>query len=288
MVLIADSGSTKTEWKLVENTGRTLVSITTEGLNPYFLTAAQISYIIEEKVLPNITSVEKIFFYGAGCGPLVKALQVKSAIDTVIPTRTGAEVATDILAAARSLLQYHPGIACILGTGANSCVYTGKEIIEGAPSMGYMFSDWGSGAVISRDFLAILLQEKLPAYIKEDFEATYKLTRVQILEGVYNNPIANKFMASFAPFVLRYAEEDIVKEIILENFRNFYAYYVLRYKESKVVRSVSLVGSVAYHFSKYLAEVGHELDIQIDKILQHPMEGLVHFHCEAKEKFTIL
>jgi len=287
MLLLADSGSTKTEWKLVDHTGQVQSSLISEGLNPYFLTEQEIARVIETKVLPRVTNVTQVFFYGAGCGLAPKAEQVRRAIDRVIPTPHGAGVAGDILAAARSLLQHHAGIACILGTGANSCVYTGDEISEGVPSLGYMFSDWGSGTVLSRDFLALLLQERLPSAILRDFDVTYQLSRVQILESVYNKPSANKFMASFTPFLLKYAEEPDVRDIILDNFRKFYNYYVLRYKHV-AIRRVSVVGSVAYHFRNYLVQAGEELDVQVDKILQHPMDGLIHYHCQmARERAAV-
>lgn len=281
MILIADSGSTKTEWRLVDDAGRISVSITSEGLNPYFLSEDEIALVISSKVLPKVTGVETVFFYGAGCGMPLKAAQVKRAIDRIIPTQAGAEVAGDILAAARSLLQHEAGVACILGTGANSCVYNGREIQEGVPSLGYMFSDWGSGTVMGKDFLSLLLQGKLPQHISKDFDEAFQLNRMQIMESVYNKPMANRFMASFTPFLLKYAEEDCVRNIILSNFRNFYDYYVLRYKESKKNRTVSIIGSVAYHFNTYLVKVGDELDIKVDKILQHPMEGLISYHKSA-------
>jgi glucosamine kinase len=281
MILIADSGSTKTEWKLVDEAGNISVSITSEGLNPYFLSEDEIALVIANKVLPKVTGVETVFFYGAGCGMPLKAAQVKRAIDRVIPTSAGAEVSGDILAAARSLLQHEAGVACILGTGANSCVYNGKEIQEGVPSLGYMFSDWGSGTVMGKDFLSLLLQGKLPQHISKDFDAAFQLNRMQIMESVYNKPMANRFMASFTPFLLKYAEEDCVRNIILTNFRNFYDYYVLGYKESKKNRTVSIIGSVAYHFNTYLVEVAGELDIKVEKILKHPMEGLIGYHKSA-------
>ena len=273
---------------MVDHTGQVQVSLISEGLNPYFLTEQEIVRVIETKVLPRIAAVTQVFFYGAGCGLVPKAEQVKRAVDRVIPTPHGAHVAGDILAAARALLQHSAGIACILGTGANSCVYSGDEISESVPSLGYLFSDWGSGTVLSRDFLGLLLQEQLPSSILQDFNGTYQLTRVQILDSVYNKPTANKFMASFTPFLLKYAEEPVVRDIILDNFRKFFHYYVLRYKAGAKDCHVSVVGSIAYHFRGYLAQAAAELDIHIDKILQHPMEGLIHYHCQiAQERAAV-
>lgn len=278
MLLIADSGSTKTDWRLVSEDGKTVSRIKTQGLNPYFLTENEISEIIEEKVLPQISVVEKVFFYGAGCGLSVKANQVKNAIDTVIPARSSAEVAGDILGAARSMLQDKPGITCILGTGANSCVYNGKEIVNDVPSLGFILADWGSGTVMSKDLLSLLLQEKLSQEISDDFRNTYNLDRRQILDNIYNKPMANRFLASFTPFLLKYAEDPSCREIIMNNFRNFFSYYVLRYDLDKKERKVGITGSVAFHFRSYLSEIAREMEIEVEEIIQHPMEGLVRYH----------
>lgn len=278
MLLIADSGSTKTDWRLVSEEGKIISRIKTQGLNPYFLTEKEISDIIEEKVLPQISVVERVFFYGAGCGLPVKANQVKNAIDNVIPARLSAEVSGDILGAARSMLQDRPGITCILGTGANSCVYDGKEIINNVPSLGFILADWGSGTVMAKDLLSLLLQEKLSTEISDDFGETYDLDRRQILDNIYNKPMANRFLASFTPFLLKHAEDPTCREIIMNNFRNFFSYYVLRYGLDKKERKVGITGSVAFHFKSYLLEIAGEMEIEVEEIIQHPMEGLVRYH----------
>lgn len=278
MLLIADSGSTKTHWRLVQEDGRTVATLQTQGLNPYFLTKEEIALIIKDKVLSKVGDVDKVFFYGAGCGLPLKAAQVKSAIESVIPARLPTEVSGDILGAARSLLQDQPGITCILGTGSNSCVYNGCEIVESVPSLGFILADWGSGTVLSKDLVSLVLQEMLPAEIREDFQVTYGLESMQILDNIYNKPLANRFLASFTPFLLKYAEEPLCKEIILDNFRHFFTYYVQRYRLKQADLKICIAGSVAYHFRKYLLQVAEEMKIEIDNIVQHPMEGLVKYH----------
>jgi glucosamine kinase len=279
MVLIADSGSTKTDWRVVDESGNNTTSVITEGLNPYFLSEEKIALTIREKILPVIGDIEKVFFYGAGCGLPVKANIVREALDSIIPSRFSAEVSGDILGAARSLLQDEPGIACILGTGANSCVYDGREITNIMPSLGYMFSDWGSGTVMSKDLIALLLQEKLPSTMLEDFHVTYKLGRPEILDHIYNKPLPNRFLASFTPFLLKYAEVPECTEIILGNFTKFFIYYVLRYPGVSKAARVSFTGSIAYRFRPYLTQVANKLGIEIVNIVQHPMDGLVKYHC---------
>jgi N-acetylglucosamine kinase-like BadF-type ATPase len=279
MLLLADSGSTKTEWRGVDEDGNQIFSIITEGLNPYFLSKERIASTIREKILPVARDIEKVFFYGAGCGLPEKANQVKQAIDITLTPKFQAEVSGDILGAARSLLQNEPGIACILGTGANSCMYDGREITSIMPSLGYIFSDWGSGTVMCKDMIGLILQEKVPAGMLEDFNDIYRLSRSEILDYIYNKPLPNRFLASFTPFLLKYAEVPECKEIILGNFTKFFFYYVVRNGSSKKALKVSFTGSVASLFQSYLLQVANELGIAVDTIVQHPMDGLVKYHC---------
>src|SRR5688500_13788051 len=147
------------------------------------------------------------------------------------------------------------------------------------PSLGYIFSDWGSGTVMSRDLIALVLQEKLPSPMLEDFHNTYKLGRPEILDHIYNKPLPNRILASFTPFLLKYADVPECKEIILGNFTKFFLYYVLRYPSSKKPIKVSFTGSIAYRFQSYLLQVADEMGIAIENIVQHPMDGLVKYHC---------
>jgi N-acetylglucosamine kinase-like BadF-type ATPase len=279
MILIADSGSTKTDWRLVDEGGNRLSSVVTEGLNPYFLSEEEIAAIIQQKVLPSLDNVEKIFFYGAGCGAPVKAHLVSHALLSVINTRPRVEVSGDILGAARSLLQNEPGIACILGTGANSCLYDGSKITHIMPSLGYMFSDWGSGTVMCKDLISLLLQEKLPSDLLDDFHTTYRMGRPEILDNIYNKPLPNRFLASFTPFLLKHAEVPECKDIIMTNFEKFFSYYVKRYPRANGSYKVSFVGSIAFRFRPYLEQAARENAIEIASIVQHPMDGLVRYHC---------
>jgi glucosamine kinase len=278
MLLIADSGSTKTDWRLVDEAGDSRASLITEGLNPYFLPKEKITEVLSDRIVPLVGEIDKVFFYGAGCGSAVKADQVKQALDATLNARFPAEVSGDILGAARSLLQDEKGIACILGTGANSCLYDGRDIVGIRPSLGYMFSDWGSGTVMCKDLIALLLQEKLPVRMLDDFKATYNLERTEILDRIYNKPLPNRFLASFTPFLLKYAEEPECENIILENLKKFFDYYVSAYTQRDGVK-ISFTGSIAYRFRNYLTRVSDELGFDIDYIVQHPMDGLVKYHC---------
>lgn len=284
MWLLADSGSTKTTWRLVDNMGQLKATVSSEGLNPYFLSVQDIASVIKEKVTPYVTQVEKVFFYGAGCSTAKKQEEVIKGITLAISSRHQPEVQPDTLAAARSLLQRQQGVCCILGTGANSCVYDGQQIIQTMPSLGYILSDWGSGTVISKDFIALLLQEKLPGHIREDFYNTYQINRPQMLDKIYNNPRAARFLASFTPFLAAYAEEPLVANIIHQNFCKFFEYYVLNYPATKGEYKISAVGSVAFHFQQQLRLAAEQLGIQVQNIVQFPMDGLVQYHCATAPK----
>ncbi|UCS95335.1 N-acetylglucosamine kinase [Echinicola marina] len=281
MLLIADSGSTKTDWRLVDDDGHTLNSVQCKGLNPYFLSKAEIALIIQQEILPVAPNVDKVIFYGAGCGLPAKVEQVKSAIESVLPVKYPTEVYGDILGAARSLLQDQHGITCILGTGANSCVYDGKQIIENVPSLGFILADWGSGTVLCKDLIAQVLQKKLDPNIIADFHSTYNMDTRQILDKIYNRPQANRFLASFTPFLLKHADSPSCQKIIKNNFRHFFEFYVLPYGNQHLASAITFTGSIAYHFEDFLQEVASEYGIQIKTIVQHPMDGLVKYHCQT-------
>lgn len=284
MLLIADSGSTKTDWRIVNEEGKTIRALHSKGLNPYFLTEQEIAATIREEVLPHVSRVDQVWFYGAGCGLPVKVKEVESAIAAVIPCPFPPKVHGDMLGAARSLFQTQPGIACILGTGANSCVYDGKDIVDNVPSLGYILADWGSGTVLCKDLIALVLQEKISEEIRNDFYRTYQMDRREILDKIYNKPMANTFLASFTPFLLKHAENSACREIILDNFRKFFDYYVLRYAPYRPGVKVSFVGSIAHHFREYMEIVAGELNMSIGEIVKNPMDGLVKYHALQTEE----
>jgi N-acetylglucosamine kinase-like BadF-type ATPase len=272
---------------LVDESGTTVKSVITDGLNPYFLTQEQIAVIVQKKVVPIVDEVEKVFFYGSGCGLQVKSEQLSETLDSAIPAKFPAEVSGDILGAARSLLQDKVGIACILGTGANSCFYDGRLVTNIMPSLGYLFSDWGSGTVMGMNLMALVLQEKLPRSIMEDFYDTYRMGRVQILDGVYNRPLPNRFLASFTPFLLKYSAVPDFSSIIHDNFSKFFMYYVMRFGKDNAKIKVNFTGSIAYNFRPFLEEIASEFGIVIEKIVQRPMDGLVKYHCSTTANSTL-
>lgn len=278
MFLIADSGSSKTNWKYVHTNGEVLCTLKTIGLNPYFLSAEDMAEVISKEVTPYLQNVNNIYFYGAGCGHIQMADKVKEALLQSITT-TSIQVESDILGASRSMFQDEPGIACILGAGANSSVYDGYQIIQNVPSLGYLLADWGSGAVMGKDMLALILQKKVDKNIIEDFHQTFGMELKQILDKIYNKPMANKFLSMFSPFLLKHAKhEEAFRTLILDNFRKFFDYYILSYGRYVGSLKVGMIGSVAFHYQEYLMEISKEKSIAIRTIVQDPMEGLVSYH----------
>ncbi|MEH0158195.1 N-acetylglucosamine kinase [Limibacter armeniacum] len=279
MMLIADSGSTKTDWVCVDK-GKVVMNYKTCGLNPYFLSLDEMVALIQKELLAggNVDTPEAIHFYGAGCGAKEKELLVHSALQQAIPQARYIEVSGDMLGAARSLFGMTDGIACILGTGANSCVYKEGKIISNVPSLGYILADWGSGAVLGKDLVAALLQEQLPSEVLEDFYDTYQMTRPYILDRVYRSPMPNRFLASFVPFLLKHQAHPILQALIRDNFSRFFDYYVLQYKEAGEGLEVRCVGSVAYYFQDLFRQVADEKGINLAGVEQTPIQSLVRYH----------
>ena len=286
MLLLADSGSTKTDWRLIDRAGESLVSLKSKGLNPYFLTADEIKKEITSKVLRKVSDVNKVVFYGAGCGHPAKAAELASVLEEIFPGKQPAEVNGDILGAARSLLQEEKGIACILGTGANSCLYDGNIIVGGVPSLGYIMGDYGSGTVLCRDLIRELLQDNLGSELKIEFFEKYELDQRMILDKIYNQPRANRFLASFTPFLLNHASHPRINAIIQDNFRQFFEYYIMPFRKEEKSIPLAFTGSIAYHFADHLKAVAEEYGESIAKLEQHPMDGLVNFHSHTFADFS--
>jgi N-acetylglucosamine kinase-like BadF-type ATPase len=276
MILIADSGSTKTSWTLLSAEEKT--SYETSGFNPYYMGAEEIERILSEELieLRGKTDVKEVFYYGSGCSTDKNCAIVSQAIKNHCP-RAHIEVNHDLLAAARSLLGHSEGIACILGTGANSCAYNGKEITHNVPSLGYMFGDEGSGAYIGKNFLEAYLKGKLASEINDAFKKEYNYELSDILGRVYGEKNPSAFMASFTRFLAKHEHHDDVREILYQAFIDFFRESVSKYERYKLI-PVSFVGSVAYHFKHILNEAAWEMGISVGRIEQAPMDGLIRYH----------
>jgi len=279
MKLIADSGSTKVEWCLLEE-GKVVKQIFTSGFNALMLTEEEISQYLEDELISQLGElahqVGEVYFYGAGCIDEEVCRNVRRAIRHNIKADT-IEAHSDLLGAARALFGDREGIACILGTGSNSCYYNGREIKDHVSPLGYVLGDEGSGAVLGRHLIGDVLKNQLPCELCDKFMDEYRLERSTIIRRVYKEPSANRFLASVTPFLLKNIEEPAIHRLVLNEFKSFFVRNVAQYDHYRNL-PVSFVGSIAYHYQNVLNEAAAALDATIGVIIKTPMEGLVKFH----------
>jgi len=275
MILIADSGSTKTDWCVSDRRNR-IQRITTKGMNPYFQSEEEIGEEIRLSLLPKLQThkFDALYFYGAGCLP-EKIPMIRNVLSKYLNVKN-VEVNSDMLAAARGLCGRNLGIVCILGTGSNSCFYDGEKIVNNVSPLGFILGDEGSGAVLGKLLVGDLLKNQLPKGLKEKFLREFDLTPGMIIERVYRQSFPNRFLASFSPFLLQNIEEPALHTLVLNSFRAFLTRNVMQYDYKRY--PVFFTGSIAYHYREILEEVVHEAEMQLGSIIRQPMEGLVEYH----------
>lgn len=275
MKLIAETGSTRTEWALTE--GRQLInSLFTDGINPFFQTRREISRSVRLGLPEEFfkKKLEQVYYYGAGCSSEEKKKIIRASL--VAQFKTPVQVESDLLAAARGLFLREAGIACILGTGSNSCFYDGATILKNVRSGGYILGDEGSGAAMGRVFMSDVLKGIAPAELTEDFFDKFRITSDDIMDLVYNRPFPNRFLATVAYFLADHQESDYACQVIRDNLQKFFARNICQYDYSNY--SIRFVGSWAHHCADYLYDVAQEFGVMIDMIEETPMKGLVEFH----------
>ncbi|HEX2969178.1 MAG TPA: ATPase [Bacteroidales bacterium] len=278
MILIADSGSTKTEWRLTGN-GITGKSVFSAGINPYFINTDEILNLLEKEIKEiKSTKPETIWFYGTGCNSESKNDSVSLALESFFSTKE-IKIGSDLLGAARSLCMNKPGIACIMGTGSNSCYYDGSSIVSNVAPLGYILGDEGGAAVLGRKLLTGVLKNQVPPAIAALFFETYKITRAEILENVYMKPFPNRFLGQFAKFISANIGVPELRYIVDSSFDEFIVRNVNQYPEAKSL-PVNFTGSVAYHFRACLEERLRKNNLIPGKIILSPMEDLVNYHLE--------
>lgn len=279
MILIADCGSTKIDWCVV-NGAEIMRRVFTGGMNAVMLTEEEMAARIASELIPQLGDelIDGVYFYGAGCLAPEVCDNVRRAIAGNIPTASKIEVDTDLLAAARALCGRKPGIACIMGTGSNSCYYDGERICDNVSPLGYILGDEGSGAVLGKLLIGDVLKNQLPADLCEKFLAQYQLDRLTIIRRVYKEPQANRFLASITPFLIQNIERKEIHDLVLNSFKAFFRRNVLQYKDACQL-SVNLIGSIAYYYRAVLEEAARECGLTVGTIIKSPMEGLVAFHC---------
>jgi glucosamine kinase len=278
--LLADSGSTKTDWILLSAKG-VEKEIKTIGFNPYFQTRDAIVEELTKALLPfikeELPQIQKIIYYGAGCSTEDNCYLIESSIRSILPVKE-VFIHHDLLAAARALCGKEKGIACILGTGSNSCLYDGKDVVENVPSYGYMFGDFGSGACIGKQIVQAYFNNELPPELNVAFEAE-GYHREMILVNVYKRSMPSRFLAGISSFVGKHILHPYMQNMVEYCFEAFFNTQVSKYTDAKQ-HKVHFVGSIGYHYQNILKSVTESLGYQMGKVIKSPIEGLIAYHQE--------
>ncbi len=284
MILIADSGSTKVHWCLMAANGHTAKFIT-DGINPLFQTSDAMRNSICNQLLPQMASmlwagtVSHVFFYGAGCTP-EKSPFVEKAIESVFK-KAKVFVASDMLGATRGLLGHEKGVACILGTGSNSCLYDGEQIVKNVPSLGFILGDEGSAATLGKRLVSDLLKNQLGDDLKERFLSQYAINQADVIEHVYRQPFPNRWLANLARFCAENIDDPRIHDLVYDHFAQFVKRNISQYyttEEQKQSMPVGFVGSIAFYYRPVLEQVMSDYGFRVGQILQDPIPGLVEYH----------
>ena len=282
MTLIADSGSTKTAWLLIDGDQR--IAVTTQGINPFHQSEADIASVLRHELCPMlgtaIDPIQAIYFYGAGCTP-EQAPVVSQALRQALSPTARISVESDMLGAARGLCGHQSGIVCILGTGSNSAFYDGRQLHTGNPALGYILGDEGSGAYIGKRLVSDVLKHQLPSDLCQQFFDETHETQAAIIQKVYREPFPNRYLAHLSPFCARHRQHPAIHALLLDCFSQFFIRNILSapwFDTLPQTPTAHFVGSIAYYYQKELAQAAHTCGIQLGTITQSPLEGLAEFH----------
>lgn len=277
MILIADSGSTKTDWALMDN-DKVIKHLRTKGMNPFQMSEVEIADEVRSSLIPSLptTEVDYVYFYGAGCTKEKQPI-VERVLRNTLKIKVSCFVYSDMLGAARAVCGYHAGIACILGTGSNSCAYDGEKITKNVSPLGFILGDEGSGAVLGKTLVGDVLKNQLPEPIIHRFHEKYQLTAADIIDRVYRQPKPNTFLASFVPFLQENLDEPSIYQMVKSSFTSFLVRNVKQYPGWDEV-PIGFIGSIALVFKQPLQEAMNEQGMILGRIIQAPLETLVEYH----------
>lgn len=300
MILIADSGSTKTDWTLINPfDGRRgdivvtpIATFHTQGITPIHQTPDAIRQILGQELMSQLSTFPRaslihsgvletpllsnihVFFYGSGCTPAHVPMMKQMLGEVFSPQKI--EVQSDLMAAARALCGHDSGIACILGTGANSCLYDGTQIVQNTPALGYILGDEGSGSVLGRLFMNAIFKNPQFAVIRDDFLSEQKLTQADIIQRVYREPMANRFLASTSLYIKAHIDNPLLRNLVVRNFRQFFVSNIVPYQRPDL--PVHFVGSMASCYQNQLEEAAQAEGFHLGQIMNSPMDGLIAYH----------
>ena len=254
----------------------------TQGINPYHMTDEAMTDVLVDEFVPKLHAELEpgtgVIFYGAGCLGETACRRMEDVLRQSLGT-SDVQVYTDLLGAARALCGRKEGIACVLGTGSNSCLYDGERIVSNVPSLGYILGDEGSSAALGRRLLSDCFKSQLPEEVRAEFLARYSLTQEEVLERVYRQPLVNRFLASFTPFLGEYRAVPEVHKLLVESFTDFLVRNVKQYHRPWL--PIHCVGSIADAFSAELKEAAESLGMEMGRVLKSPIKGLVTYHCSG-------
>ena len=275
LTLITDAGSTKTEWVVVEK-GKVVNRLITSGFNPNYAGYEKLLDILN-KELDGLPAVDAVYYYGSGCGSEIRQNEVRQYLKVRFEKAQEIVVTHDLMAAAHALLGHEPGIACILGTGANSCLYDGLQITDRAVSLGYLVGDEGSGCYIGRKLARAYFYDLMPLELKLEFEKDYQLNIKDFIDNVYHRPESSKYLAGFTAFAGEHQSNPFIQQLVKSCFKEFIEAFVLRYKDCRNYR-VCFVGSVAFYFQYLVHDCLAEEGLTMGKVMRSPMEGLIQLY----------
>ena len=277
MILIADSGSSKTDWRLIDNS--TISQFSGIGLNPDFVDKISVAKELNNIFSTlNIEGVTEIHFYGSGCSSASRSNVISEGIKDVFP-RSVIHIYHDLLGAARAACGRNRGVAGILGTGSNCCLYDGEQVIQGFRSGGFILSDEGGGVDIGKRILKAFIEGRMDEDLENRFLKRYKTTVDEVLEGLYRKPFPNKYIANFSRFAYHNRENPFISELLQHSFRAYFQNMVSRYDEYETV-PLHLVGSIAFYYQEVLRKIAMEFNVQIGNVLEKPISGLTLYHTD--------
>jgi len=285
MIGIVESGSTKTEWLFIDNKNTTRrFHNRTLGFNPFYQSVDDIYRTLKNDLIPNLQfaeNIQKIYYYGAGCEQEGNKEKVREAFKKAMP-HTFVDVEHDLLAAARAIFGDEPGLACIAGTGSNTCYYDGKTVAKNVHSLGLFLGDEGSGGYKGKLLIREYIRESLPAHIHADFENTYVDRTDEILNHVYGSEMPSRYLASFSPFLEKHIKEPFIYNLVYKSFDEMFDNCILKYDNYKEL-TLGFVGSIAFYFKDVLNEVAKSKGLTISIIDPSPSEALVNYHLQRSE-----
>jgi len=274
--LIADSGATKCEWCLLSEGKKK--TIYTQGISPYFLTTEQIVLLLQKELMPKLKKVQvnAVHFYGTGLTNAENVKTIQSALKQLFSVAK-ISIETDLLAAARALCGKEKGVACILGTGSNAGYFNGKKLMKNSPGLGYVLGDEGSGAYLGKKVIQHYLYKTFDEELSIQFEKRFAVTKDQILNSVYKQPLANRYLASYAIFLAENRGHYMIENMIEDGINDFFFNHLYKFRESWTM-PIGFVGSIAFGFKDVLKNLCDTYELELGKVLKKPMDGLIHYH----------